>query len=74
MARAGVSVSWIEGVIASKRKGITVANAFMTDGRVVRFGIVARDPLTLRTLSSAARPGDVEAIESWFAEQSRAAD
>ena len=46
MPRAGISVVRIEGIISSKRKGITVANAYMSDGRVIRFGIVARDPLT----------------------------
>ena len=71
MPKVSATVVRIEGIIASKRKGITVVNAFMSDGRVVRFGIVARDPLTIRTLSSEARPGDEDAIESWFAAQGR---
>jgi hypothetical protein len=42
------SVVRVEGIISSKRYGITVGNALMADGRVVRFHVIARDPVTVR--------------------------
>jgi hypothetical protein len=45
----------------------------LADGRVVRFRVIARDPITVRTTDSDAQPGDVEAIEAWFILQGREA-
>jgi hypothetical protein len=67
------SVVRVSATLASKRRGITAGNALMEDGRVIRFRVIARDPITVRTTDADAEPGDVEAIEAWFAAQGREA-
>jgi hypothetical protein len=63
----------VSATLASKRRGITAGNALMEDGRVIRFRVIARDPITVRTTDPDAEPGDVAAIEAWFALQGREA-
>jgi hypothetical protein len=72
MARE-VSVVRVSATLSSKRLGITRGDALMADGRVVRFRVIARDPITVRTTDADAEPGDVAAIEAWFALQGREA-
>ena len=43
-----VAVSFVRPIIATRHHGITVADAHMTDHRVVRFRILSREPATVR--------------------------
>jgi hypothetical protein len=66
-----VSVVRVTVVISSRRHGISVGDALMADGRVARFKVIARDPLTVRALGADAQPGDAEAIAAYLAGQGR---
>jgi hypothetical protein len=41
----------------------------MSDGRDIRFRVIARYPLTVRALGEKAQPGEDAGIEAWFAAQ-----
>jgi hypothetical protein len=73
LAVTRTSVFRVSATLASKRHGISAGVALMADGRDVRFRVIARDPVTVRTTDADAEPGDVEAIEAWFAAQGREA-
>src|SRR5947209_4243163 len=67
----GASVVLVSTTLSSKRHGITAGNALMAMAGVVRFRVIARDPVTVRALGEEAQPGDDAAIEAWFASQER---
>jgi hypothetical protein len=67
------SVVRVSATLASKRRGISAGNALMADGRVVRFRVIARDPITVRATDADAEPGDVAAIEAYLRVQGREA-
>jgi hypothetical protein len=72
--RIGVSVVRVQGLVATKRYGIQVGDALMSDGRTVRFKVaVPGGPIVVRTVGAEAKPGDDAAIEDWFAAQRREA-
>jgi hypothetical protein len=47
------AVRFIRPLLATKYYGVTVGDAFMDDGRVLRFRVQSRDPLRLATETKA---------------------
>jgi hypothetical protein len=65
---ARLSVRYIQPLIATRQRGVTVGEAAMWDGTLVRFRIVARDPATVRVVSEGAGPAHERAISAWLEE------
>ena len=63
-----VAVSFIRPIIATRHHGITVADAHMSDHKVVRFRILGREPATVR-LTGGELPEHQAAIEAWLAQR-----
>ena len=60
-----ISVSSIRPIMMNGA-GITVADAHLSDCRVIRFRILSRNPPTIRLISVDGLPADEEAIVGWL--------
>jgi hypothetical protein len=67
-APAGLVVR-VYPIIATRRLGIKIADALMSDGETVRFRVLSRDPLAVRAIGDGRLLGHEQAIELWLTEQ-----
>jgi hypothetical protein len=64
MPPPAISVVHIYPLLATRRLGIKVGDALMSDGETVRFRVLSRDPLAVRLIGEARLPGHERAIEA----------
>jgi hypothetical protein len=63
------TVSFVRPLLATKRLGITVGDAYMSDGKAVRFRVLSRDHPTVQLISPSLPTPYRSAIEAWLRRQ-----
>jgi hypothetical protein len=66
---APISVIRVQPFLATRRLGITVGEATFSDGLVVRFHVLSRDPVAVRLLSDKPLPAHEQALVAWLAQR-----
>jgi hypothetical protein len=68
MPAPAIRVVRVYPIIATRRLGIKIADALMSD-ETVRFRVLSRDPLAVRAIGDGRLLGHEQAIELWLTEQ-----